>query len=107
MNKRGQLGFIELRFFMIGFFIGLIAGLVLTMLGTIGVLPFQIPFICGSIMLLGKKPLINKKGQLAAIEFHFLLGGLVVGLVLALILIGLGSYGVLPFEIPLVCPAPK
>ena len=101
MDKRGQLGFIEIKFFFIGFAIGLIIGLVLTMLGTKGILPFKIPFVCGSV-LFGQK--MFKKGQLMAIEFHFLLGGLVVGLILALVLIALGSYGVLPFSIPLVCP---
>ena len=100
MNKRGQLGLIELKFFFIGFGVGLILALILVLLGSKGILPFKIPFVCGSI-LFGKN--MFKKGQLMAIEFHFFLGGLAVGIILALVLIALGSHGVLPFKIPLVC----
>lgn len=47
MDKRGQLGIIEFKYFMMGLFIGLILGLVLVFLGTAKVLPFQIPLVCG------------------------------------------------------------
>jgi hypothetical protein len=46
MEKRGQLGIIEFKFFMMGLVVGLIAGVLLVYLGTIGVLPFSIP-VCG------------------------------------------------------------
>lgn len=46
MDKRGQLGIIEFKYFMVGLIIGLIIGLVLVLLGTKGVLPFQIPLVC-------------------------------------------------------------
>ena len=42
-NKKAQLGFIELKFFFIGFIIGLIVALVLVYLGAKGILPFKIP----------------------------------------------------------------
>jgi len=45
----------------------------------------------------------NKRGQLGIIEFKFLLIGLVIGLIVALVLVGLGTSGVLPFKIPWVC----
>lgn len=47
MDKRGQLGIIEFKYFVIGVFIGIIIALVLVLLGTTGVLPFKIPFVCG------------------------------------------------------------
>ena len=46
MQKRGQLGIIEFKYFMMGLFIGLILALVLVYLGTVEVLPFQIPLVC-------------------------------------------------------------
>jgi hypothetical protein len=46
MNKKGQLGPIEAKFFLIGFFIGIIISLVLVFLGTANILPFNIPFVC-------------------------------------------------------------
>lgn len=46
-NKRGQLGMIEFKFLLIGLVIGIIAGLILVLLGTKGVLPFKIPIVCG------------------------------------------------------------
>ena len=46
---------------------------------------------------------MNKKGQLGIIEFKFAVIGFIIGLILALVLVYLGSSGVLPFEIPLVC----
>jgi len=45
-NKRGQLGFIEFKYFMVGLLIGIVVGLVLIYLGTKGVIPFHIPFAC-------------------------------------------------------------
>ncbi|MBU0470059.1 MAG: hypothetical protein KKA62_05345 [Nanoarchaeota archaeon] len=47
MEKRGQLGIIEFKYFIIGLLIGLILGLVLVLLGSKGVLPFKIPLVCG------------------------------------------------------------
>ncbi len=47
MDKRGQLGFIEFKYFITGLFIGLIIALVLVILGTKEVLPFKIPLVCG------------------------------------------------------------
>ncbi len=47
MNKRGQLGIIEFKYFMVGLFIGLIIALVVVALGTNGVIPFKVPFVCG------------------------------------------------------------
>jgi hypothetical protein len=47
MNKRGQLGIIEFKFFLYGIFLGIILALVLVFLGTAKVLPFQIPLVCG------------------------------------------------------------
>ena len=99
MQKRGQLGIIEGKFAIIGFFIGLIVGLALVFLGTKKILPFQIPFVCGFFK--------KKKAQLIAIEFHFFMGGFVVGLIAALVLVYLGTAGILPFSIPLVCPVGK
>jgi len=46
-DKKGQLGMIEFQYFMVGFGIGVVAGLVLVYLGTIEVIPFKIPFVCG------------------------------------------------------------
>jgi len=45
----------------------------------------------------------SKKGQLAIIEFKYLLMGLLIGIIIALALIWLGAAGILPFKIPLVC----
>ena len=47
MDKRGQLGVIEFKFFLYGLFVGIIAALLLVFLGTTKVLPFQIPMVCG------------------------------------------------------------
>jgi hypothetical protein len=46
---------------------------------------------------------MNKRGQLGIIEFKYFMSGLLVGLILALILVWLGSASILPFKIPLVC----
>ncbi|MBT4604225.1 hypothetical protein HOC01_01165 [archaeon] len=49
------------------------------------------------------KSLFNKKAQLGMIEFKFFMYGMVLGLIVALVLVLLGSKGIIPFEIPLVC----
>lgn len=95
-SKKGQLGIIEFKFFMYGLIVGLLGGLILVLLGSKKILPFQVPFVCGSA-------LFNRKGQLGVIELQYFLGGFVVGIILSLILIYLGTVNVLPFKIPLVC----
>lgn len=45
----------------------------------------------------------NKRGQLGIIEFKYFMSGLIIGIILALILVLLGTKGVIPFKIPLVC----
>ncbi|HLD79810.1 MAG TPA: hypothetical protein VJA18_04590 [Candidatus Nanoarchaeia archaeon] len=47
MNKRGQLGIIEFKFFIYGLLFGIVLALVLVFLGTAQVLPFKIPLVCG------------------------------------------------------------
>lgn len=47
MEKRGQLGIIEFKYFMGGLMVGIIAGLVLVYLGTAKIIPFAIPAVCG------------------------------------------------------------
>ena len=102
IKKRGQLGIIEFKYFIVGFFIGIITSLVLVLLGTKNVLPFKIPFVCGSA-LFSKNFRKNKKGQLAMIEFQYAMVGFGIGIVVGLVLVWLGSAGILPFKIPLVC----
>ncbi len=46
MDKRGQLGWIEIKFWLFGLIVGLIVSLVLVYLGSSGVLPFEIPLVC-------------------------------------------------------------
>ena len=46
MQKRGQLGIIEFKYFMVGLLVGIVIALVLVMLGTKGILPFKIPLVC-------------------------------------------------------------
>jgi hypothetical protein len=46
----------------------------------------------------------NKKAQLGWIEFKYFMTGLVIGIIIALILVLLGTKGILPFKIPFVCP---
>ncbi len=43
MQKRGQLGIIEFKYFIIGVIIGVVIGIALIYLGTKGVIPFKIP----------------------------------------------------------------
>jgi len=100
MDKRGQLGTIELKFFLYGMFVGLPAGFALVFLGTVKILPFSVPFVCPGLV-----KFMDKKGQLGWIEFQYFLGGLAFGFVAALVLTFLGTAGILPFQIPLVCPA--
>lgn len=45
---------------------------------------------------------MDQKGQLGALEFKYFFVGLLVGIVLALVLVYLGTSGILPFKIP-VC----
>jgi len=47
MQKRGQLGIIELKYFIVGLLIGIIIAFVLVFLGTKGIIPFKIPAVCG------------------------------------------------------------
>ncbi len=47
MEKRGQLGIIEFKYFLVGLLIGIVLGLVLVYLGTAKVIPFTIPVVCG------------------------------------------------------------
>ncbi len=49
------------------------------------------------------KRIMGKKGQLGIIEFKYFIGGLVLGIVIGLVLVLLGTKGILPFKIPLVC----
>jgi hypothetical protein len=46
--------------------------------------------------------IFNKKGQLGPIEFKFFLYGLITGIIVGLVLVYLGSAGIIPFTIP-VC----
>ena len=46
---------------------------------------------------------MNKRGQLGIIEFKYFMGGLIVGIIIALVLVLLGNKEVIPFQIPLVC----
>lgn len=96
MQKRGQLGAIEFKYFMVGFFLGIISGIVLVFLGTKKIIPFKIPMVCGPTLLL------HKKGQLAMIEFRYAIVGFFIGVVGGLVLVYLGTTGVIPFKIP-VC----
>jgi len=47
MQKRGQLGIIEFKYFMVGLIIGIVLGFVVVILGSKGIIPFQIPLVCG------------------------------------------------------------
>lgn len=51
---------------------------------------------------------MEKKGQLVAIEFHYFLAGLAVGLILMIALVILLNQGILSFNLPFIsCPALK
>tara|TARA_Y100000310_G_scaffold321278_1_gene378688 strand:+ start:1347 stop:1649 length:303 start_codon:yes stop_codon:yes gene_type:complete len=97
LMKMGQLAGIEIKFFLMGLLVGLIGGLTLVYLGTKKILPFKIPLVCGSALFL------NKKGQLGVIEGKYFFVGFFVGIILALVLVFLGTAKILPFKIPLVC----
>jgi hypothetical protein len=108
MKKRGQLGIIEFKYFMVGFLVGLFGGWILVLLGTKKVLPFKIPLVCGPVLsnkFWKKSFWKEKKAQLGIIEFKYFVVGFLIGLVVALILVFLGQKGILPFKIPLVCPS--
>lgn len=47
--------------------------------------------------------MFSKKGQLGIIEFQYFMGGLVVGIIAAFVLVYLGVKKILPFKIPVVC----
>ena len=47
--------------------------------------------------------IFNKKGQLGIIEAKYFFMGLIIGVLIALVLVYLGTAKVLPFKIPLVC----
>ncbi len=49
-----------------------------------------------------KKFFNNKKAQLGIIEFKFFMIGLVIGLIVGIVLVYLGTKGIMPFKIP-VC----
>ena len=48
------------------------------------------------------KVMTNRKAQLGAIELKFFIYGLVLGIIVGLVLVFLGTKGALPFKIP-VC----
>jgi len=114
MQKRGQLGFIEFKYFISGLLFGLFGGFVLTYLGSAKIIPFKIPAICGAV-LLNKKGLLdtlnqalnryipNKKAQLGIIEARYFMMGFVVGIIGSFILTYLGTNGTLGLKIPFVC----
>ena len=99
MEKRGQLGIIEAKFFLIGFFSGLVIGSALLKLGVKKMLPggFKIPFICGAFMPL------TKKGQLIQLEWHFCWIGGVFGIVTSWVLVYLSKTKVIPVDLTFLC----
>ncbi|MBI2102516.1 hypothetical protein HYT55_01655 [Candidatus Woesearchaeota archaeon] len=48
-----------------------------------------------------------RRGQLGFIEFKYLMAGLFFGIIIGLVLIYLGTKGIIPFSIPYACPAVK
>jgi uncharacterized membrane-anchored protein YhcB (DUF1043 family) len=44
----------------------------------------------------------NKKAQLGWIEFKYFMVGLIIGIILGIVVVLLGTKGILPFKIP-VC----
>ncbi|MFH1275858.1 MAG: hypothetical protein ABIH82_01995 [Candidatus Woesearchaeota archaeon] len=96
ISKKGQLGIIEGKFFIVGFLIGIVGGLILVYLSTAKIIPFSIPVVCGSFFL-------NKKGQLGPIEAKYFFMGFLTGIIISLVLVYLGSAGIIPFKIPMVC----
>lgn len=55
------------------------------------------------LVSLRKSLRLSKRGQLGVIEFKYFMMGLIIGIILALVAVLLGSKGVIPFKIPLVC----
>jgi len=48
MNKKGQLGIIEFKFFFIGLIIGIILTIALVFMANRGfIIPFEMKFVCG------------------------------------------------------------
>jgi len=99
MEKRGQLGIIEAKFFLIGFFSGLVIGSVLLKLGVKKMLPWNlsVPFVCGVFMP------SNKKGQLIQLEWHFLWIGGVIGIIVSWVLMVLSRTKVIPVDLTFLC----
>ena len=52
-----------------------------------------------------KKFIESKKAQLGIIEAKFLIIGVLIGIVLAIVLILLANKGILPFKMSFLCPA--
>ncbi len=97
-KKKGQLLGIEIHYFLLGFGLGLILSLVLVLLGSKKIIPFKIPVVCGWVL-----PFLNKKAQLEILEAKEFFIGFAIGFIAGLILTYLGTIGILPFKIPLVC----
>jgi uncharacterized membrane protein len=105
MSKRGQLGIIEFKYFIVGLIVGLIGGIILVNLGRTKAIPFSIP-VCSSLASCAPAWLkLGKKGQLGIIEFKYFVVGVIVGIILSFILIYLGAKKAIPFQIPFACPA--
>ncbi|MCK4521514.1 MAG: hypothetical protein KAU20_02990 [Nanoarchaeota archaeon] len=49
MNKKAQLGAIEMKFFFIGLIIGIIGAVVVVYLANKGIIPFNLKFLCPAI----------------------------------------------------------
>lgn len=47
--------------------------------------------------------IFNKKGQLGIIEAKYFFIGLIIGIIIGLAIVYLGTAKVLPFKIPMVC----
>jgi len=96
MDKRGQLGVIEAKYFFFGFISGLILGSVLLKLGELKKLPWgiSIPFMCG---------FWNKKGQLIQLEWHFFWIGGLIGMATSWVLVVLSRTKVIPVDLSFLC----
>jgi len=49
MDKKAQLGIIEMKFLLIGFIIGIVLAVVLIYLANSRILPFKLSFLCPSV----------------------------------------------------------
>ena len=49
MNKKAQLGIIEMKFLLIGLAIGIVITIALVLLANKGVLPFKLTFLCPAV----------------------------------------------------------